>query len=259
VTFTGVDVAKALGRPLPDPRMPRAVRDYDGVELRLRRRFASNFALSTSYVWSRLYGNYPGLASSDEIHRNLGGARVSPNVNRLFDLVIMGYDQNGKVVLGPLPTDHPNQFKAQVTYTSRWGTTFAANQFVSQGSPVSSRVDVNARDTGIFINGRGDLPRMGVLSQTDVFVQHEVKLGGGNRLALGITVTNLWNQLTALDKFQFEVQRGQSVVIPEDDFFKGFNAEQLVTTQNRRRDPRFAQDFSYQVPRAIRFDVKYLF
>ena len=259
VTQTGVDVAKALGRPLPDPRMPRAVRDYDGVEFRLRRRFANNFALSTSYVWSRLYGNYPGLASSDEIHRNLGGARVSPNVNRLFDLVIMGYDEHGNVVLGPLPTDHPNQFKAQITYTALFGTTFAANQFLSQGSPVSSRVDVNARDTGIFVDGRGNLGRMGIYSQTDLFVQHELRLAGGNRVALGITVTNLWNQLTALDKFQFEIQRGQSVVIPEDDFFKGFNADQLIATQKRLRDPRFGQDFSFQVPRAIRFDLKYIF
>ena len=72
-------------------------------------------------------------------------------------------------------------------------------------------------------------------------------------------MTNLWNQLTALDKFQFEIQRGQSVVIPEDDFFKGFNADQLIATQKRLRDPRFGQDFSFQVPRAIRFDLKYIF
>ena len=46
-----------------------AVRDYDAVEVGLDRRFANNFYFNSSYTWSRLFGNYAGLASSDEEER----------------------------------------------------------------------------------------------------------------------------------------------------------------------------------------------
>src|SRR5439155_4170232 len=46
---------------------PKAVRKYDALELTYARRFANRWFASGSYTLSRLYGNYPGLASSDEI------------------------------------------------------------------------------------------------------------------------------------------------------------------------------------------------
>ncbi len=46
---------------------PKPVRTYDALELTYSRRFANNWFGSASYTYSRLYGNYAGLASSDEI------------------------------------------------------------------------------------------------------------------------------------------------------------------------------------------------
>ncbi|HEY5649798.1 MAG TPA: TonB-dependent receptor, partial [Acidimicrobiia bacterium] len=45
---------------------PEAVREYDGLELSFNKRFENNWALFASYTYSKLYGNYSGLASSDE-------------------------------------------------------------------------------------------------------------------------------------------------------------------------------------------------
>ena len=44
---------------------PRAVRDYDAVELSLNKRLSDGWALRASYLWSRLWGNYTGLANGD--------------------------------------------------------------------------------------------------------------------------------------------------------------------------------------------------
>jgi hypothetical protein len=76
-------------------------REFDAMELRLNRRFANDYYLDVSYTLSRLYGNYSGLASSDE------DGRLSPNVNRFFDLPHAGYTVAGGPDNGRLPTDRP--------------------------------------------------------------------------------------------------------------------------------------------------------
>ncbi len=56
------------------PNFPTAQREYQGIELTAQRRFSNNWSLGGSYTYSRLYGNYSGLASSDE-NVELAGAR----------------------------------------------------------------------------------------------------------------------------------------------------------------------------------------
>ncbi len=97
------------------PAQPKAKRDYDGVEFRLVKRLSSRWSLNTSYLWSRLYGNYGGLASSDE------NGRTSPNVERAFDGLYMSFDDSGSPVYGRLQTDRPHQFKALVSYQLPFG------------------------------------------------------------------------------------------------------------------------------------------
>ena len=70
-------ISQEAGRPCID-----AERKYDAVEVRVDKR-ATKWFFNASYTWSRLFGNYSGLASSDE------AGRTSPNVNRFFDLPFM--------------------------------------------------------------------------------------------------------------------------------------------------------------------------
>ncbi len=69
-----------------------------------------------NYIWSRLYGNYSGTASSDE-----EGVRSDVNVNRYFDLPIAGFSASGGPDNGPLATDRPHVFKAFGSYSLNWG------------------------------------------------------------------------------------------------------------------------------------------
>ena len=68
------------GRALP--AQPEAVRDYDGLEFRLRKRLSNRWSLDTSYLLSRLYGNWSGIASSDEAVGSL-----QPYSGRSFNLL----------------------------------------------------------------------------------------------------------------------------------------------------------------------------
>ena len=101
----------------PGVANPKAVRDYDGVEFAVEKRFADNWYLRSSYLWSRLYGNYSGLSQSDE------NGRTSPNVGRLWDYPMMMFKDGGVADLGPLATDRPHQFKTQFIYQFNFGTT----------------------------------------------------------------------------------------------------------------------------------------
>jgi hypothetical protein len=97
-----------------------------------------------SYTYSRLWGNYTGLTSSDQADG--GGGRNAPNNGRAFDEPFFSWNANGGSSSGILPTDRPSTFKGYGYYTLDWlrrfSTQFGIFQVVYQGSPLTSYVDV---------------------------------------------------------------------------------------------------------------------
>ncbi len=102
------------------PETPKAKREYWAVNFSLDKRFANNWLAGFSYTWSRLTGNYSGLASSDE------WGRSEPYVERYFDLWHMAYDKNMTPIDGPLNTDRPHYAKLFGAYTLPFGLTVGA-------------------------------------------------------------------------------------------------------------------------------------
>ena len=239
------------------PAQPPALRDYDGLEFRLRKRLSNRWSLNTSYLWSRLYGNYSGLASSDE------NGRTSPNVNRIFDGIYMSFDETGEPTYGRLQTDRPHQFKAQATYDLPWGTGIGANYFIETGTPQQSTFTM--KSVPVFDQGRGNLGRTPTLSQTDLFVYHDFKLPQGMRLQLNANVLNLFDQSTVTRLFTTRYR--DALPVGDLQFFAGVDTAALVqqlnsdsiTTNNIRPDARFGQPDQYQGARAIRLQAKILF
>ncbi len=244
----------ALAFTNPPVPLPKPKRNYDSVEFALDKRFADNWSLRTSYLWSRLYGNYSGLSQSDE------NGRTSPNVGRLFDYPAMMFNENGQPEFGRLATDRPHQFKAQAIYQFNFGTAVGVNQYVASGVPVS-------REIGIFppsnlpVNYHGRLSdgRTDVYSQTDLFLQHELRLGGDRRIQLQMNVINLFNQKAAVSKFS-TYQKTSGIDIDEAAFYRGeLDFDRLIEEQGVLVDPRFLKDNAFQVPILVRFGVKFLF
>lgn len=204
------------------PTIP-AQRDYDGVEFRLTKQATRHWTSMFSYTYSRLWGNYTGLTSSDEADG--GGGRNSPNNGRSFDEPQFSWNDNGGSSSGLLPTDRPNTFKGYSYYTLSWAhrfvTDFGLFQVLYQGSPESSYMDVgNAFAGGLtggafptYVADRGKFlpitqdPTTGAITvgsavtqrtpwyiQTDFNFQQSYKISESKAVSFSATVQNLLNR-----------------------------------------------------------------
>ncbi len=174
----------------------RPQRVYNAVEVVLNKRFSNNYFFNANYTYSRLFGNYSGLASSDE------GGRTAPATDRFFDYVINGFTATGDPDNGLLATDRPHAFKAYGGYTfNKWmskaNSTDLSFFFTAlEGTPQTTFVTVAA--TSIPLLKRGDLGRTPIFTQTDLSLTHRYKIGGDSRysIAFDFNVLNVFNQNT---------------------------------------------------------------
>lgn len=167
---------------------------YRAVELVVNKRLSNDYYFNASYTLGYLFGNYSGLASSDE------GGRLSPAVNRFFDYAINGFTATGEPDNGYLATDRRHAFKAYGGYEfSRWskkGHTTDLSFFYTalQGTPQTTFVTVAA--TSIPLSKRGDMGRTPAFTQTDLSLTHRYRFGNDSRysVAFDISAANVFNQ-----------------------------------------------------------------
>lgn len=199
---------------------PKAVRNYDGFEVRFQHRFAEGAArglsLLTSYTLSRLWGNYTGLANSDE------NGRSDPSVSRAFDLPYGNFDQFGHNVYGRLPTDRPHAFTLFANYPLKWkaGTTdFSISQVAYSGTPFSTEATVIVP---VYPFGRGDLGRSDAFTQTDLLVSHTIPITERVNLKFEGNVINLFNQAAVMN-INNRLNRSGNLALSDADFFNGYD------------------------------------
>lgn len=235
------------------PLTPKARRDYDAVEFRfdhqMREGFLKNLNYFASYTWSRLYGNWAGLANSDE------AGRSQPNVSRAFDLSPGNFDQNGQNVFGRLATDRPHQFKVFGNYTFRTkagATELGLSQLAFSGTPLSSEVTFIVP---VFFNGRGDLGRTPVFTQTDLLFSHTIQITERVKAKFDANVINLLNQATVIG-VTTRINRNGNLPITTEQFFEGFNTLDLINAADSATPPAFNPIYKlpslYQAGRDIR-------
>jgi len=175
-----------------------AERKYDALEVRLDKR-ATNWFFNGSYTYSRLFGNYSGLASSDE------AGRTSPNVSRLFDLPFAAFTGRGVPNNGRLATDRPHVFKAYGGYSVAWSdsnvnvTTLSAFTTIQSGTPLTTIISLFSLSP-FFVNERGDLGRTEKFTETDFFISHRYRFGRDTRFSLEpfVSVRNLFDEKNVL-------------------------------------------------------------
>jgi hypothetical protein len=239
----------------PGVALPKAVRDYDGVELAARRPLTNHWAFHVSYLWSRLDGNFSGLSQSDE------DGRVDPNVSRLYDYPVTLFGQDGQPVYGPLATDRPHQLKAQLIYETGFGMNVGVFQFVASGIPVTRVASVlPPNNYPVQYLGRLSDGRTPLLSETELYVQQDIRIRGGSRFSLGLTVNNLFNQDTVTSKYLLETEQGAGLTLNEGDYYAGLvDIQQLYVQQKVLKDPRFLLPNAFQGPRTARLMVRWSF
>ncbi|MGZ5446113.1 MAG: TonB-dependent receptor [Thermoanaerobaculia bacterium] len=233
----------------------KAKREYDALEFTFERRLTNRWGVNASYTYSRLWGNYTGLASADE-QNGFGAAnatRLAPNVSRAFDVVEGNYDASGNPVYGKLPTDRPHQFKAQFVYQFPWQMTAAVNQFVGSGTPVSEQAILPGHN--FFLpKGYGSLGRTPTLSQTDLALNQEFSFGSRS-FTLTLNVLNLLDQDTVTH--YYTIRNLDELPVSEEEFFAGFDYEALVATIEG--DAAYRMPDVFQGGREVRLGLRFNF
>jgi hypothetical protein len=262
---------------------PKAQRDYDALEIRLDKR-ATNYFFNASYTLSRLYGNYSGLASSDE------AGRTSPNVNRFFDLPPLGFTADGDPDNGRLATDRPHVFKAYGGYSFNWfgnntnRTTVSAFTTIQSGTPLTTIYNLYSLGTTI-LNGRGDLGRTEMFTETDLSISHRYRFGRDNRFTFEpfIDIRNLFDEdnvlgvqtnisTTNFTAATLSTARAGCTTCGDEaavfqTIFNGTGIRQFVlnflsseqSTIASRTLNTYGQANSFQAPRDVRFGFRFFF
>lgn len=244
----------------PSPITPKAKREYSALELRVDKRAYSYF-FSASHTISRLFGNYSGLASSDE------RGRLSPNTNRDFDLTFMTRDKDANLVYGKLATDRPHVFKffgSKSLSFRKLGNADLGISFIAQnGTPLSTQVPL-LTSTFAFSYGRGDMGRTPNFFETSLMYGHEIKLKGfkeQQKIRIEFAAANLFNQKTALDKVTELVHPndGQIHFSNSSAVFQGYDPKALMKAQDLRLNPAYGMVSAFQTPRTARIALRFFF
>ncbi len=271
-------------------RQPKAIREYDGLEFRLTRRASAKWFGTVSYTWSRLYGNYSGLSSTDE------NGRVDPNVSRMFDEPQYQFDSHGKYALGPLATDRPHAFKGFGYYRVKWlgmETLFGATQQWFSGTPITSFI-TSAGSTPQPVENRGKFANItrdaagvwtlnGVsskrtpsFSQTDFNFVHDIKVSKTNealKVTLEMNITNLFNEKNILNYNSTILRTGSlcpnsvtvgsctspTAAVWDGLMNSGWNYVQFANNAGRVLNGLYGQPSLFQGGRTFRFKAAFSF
>ena len=269
-----------LTKPFPTPK---AKRTYDAAEFQLTKRYGSWFG-TASYVYSRLYGNYAGLANSDELRTGADGggiygaaqeafgqnARPGGNAGRPWDIDELLWDSKGNLdPQGRLATDRPHAIKLYGSKTLNWGsktsTDIGAFFYAASGTPLSTLVNT-VNGTQVFVNGRGDLGRTPFLNYTNLVIGQEFKMGEFRKLRVEFNAINLFNQKTGRG-YWTQINRAiasAEIDLSNTDLAKGYDFNKLIAgtpdaAKGLALSPLFKQADIFNPGFAGRFLLKYIF
>ncbi len=229
---------------------PRATRDYNALMLTLQKRLSNRFSIISSYTYSRTIGNYPGTF-------NPTSGQLDPNISTQFDLADLLANRNG-----PLPNDRPHNFKATGFYDQPIGDkgklTFGLTFTALSGRPIEvlgAHFFYGIHE--VFILPRGSGGRTPTVTQFDLHLGYEHKLGRIMKLNVFADILNLLNQRTPTnvdDDYTYDavpaITNGQP-----DDLRRLRNFFGTLPTFN----PNYGQPVDYQAPLALRFGARLSF
>lgn len=261
--------------------MPKPKRQYDAVEFGVSRRFANNWFGSANLTISRLYGNYAGIASSDEIRTPTTGVssataqqqagsifREGGNVNRDWDLDDGIFDSHGNLGnLGRLATDRPVVAKFYGAYNIAGNTQIGAFVYAGSGTPMTTYVNT-VNQTVAFVEGRGDMGRTPFYSKTDLLLSHELQMSGNRQMRLELNVLNAFNQKTARHVYNYLNRGGGSprassaINLGNTDLFKGYDYRAMINRSAdgaNAFDPRYGMQDLFEAGTQGQVSVKFLF
>ncbi|HUU37199.1 MAG TPA: TonB-dependent receptor [Candidatus Desulfaltia sp.] len=231
------------------PACPEAKREYWGLNFSLDKRLSDRWLGGFSYTWSRLTGNYSGLASSDEV--TWAGARNSPNAEINFDTWFNAYDKNLNPIDGPLATDRPHVFKLYGAYTFPFRLTVGALVNAMSGTPVTEYWDIY--DNYMPYN-RGNLGRTPFLWFANLYAEYSLRLGKTS-LSFNVNIDNVFNVATTVGYYPYSAR--YTLEVTEDQILS--KDWELETTPGYVPASAFMKPAGFYPPIAARVGVRFSF
>jgi len=233
------------------PACPKAKREYWGLNFSLEKRLSDRWLGGFSYTWSRLTGNYSGLASSDEFNPATGAGRNSPNVERDYDIWYFAYDKNLNPLDGPLATDRPHVFKVYGAYTFPFRLTIGALVNAMSGTPFTEYWNI---DGNFMPYNRGNLGRMPFLWFANLYAVYSLRMGK-TVLNFNVNLDNVFNVSTATQYYPYRNVYG--VTVPEDQILS--KNWELEEADGYIRSNAFGMKTAFLPPISARVGVRFGF
>jgi hypothetical protein len=240
------------------PETPKAKRKYTALTLNIDKRLADNWLAGFSYTWSRLTGNYSGLASSDE------PGRVDPYLERDFNIWSLSYTKDLEPIDGPLPTDRPHYFKFYGAYTFPFRLTVGAIVNAMGGTPVTeawlyqgawhypfNRGYIRAGESGNKLEKK----RTPFLWFANLYAEYSLKLGKTS-LQLSVNIDNVFNIATA--RLIFSRRHLFELEVPEEQLLSG-NWDLDNLRWGYYHHPLWSKESEFYPPISARLGVKFIF
>jgi len=240
----------------PIPPQAEAIRDYQAVELIFNRRFANNWMLYATYVYSELTGNYSGLASSDEFGRN------DPNIERYFDGLAYGFDSQGDLVDDVLNTDRTNAIEVSGMYTAPFGLNVGLSTSWRTGGPRTTLASYNGVE--FYPYGRNDMGRSPSITRTDLYLAYQFRLGGQFALELSLNVLNLFDESTPTRYGTYahhtDICDATAACDASNEWYFGeLVPYDLFDVMGPADEEYYGKEYDWQDPRVVRGGIKFIF
>jgi len=243
---------------------PKGQREYYSLDVGFDKRFSNNWMAGLHYTWSRLWGNFAGLASSEE------HGRKDPNVERYFDAWFLHYTSDafsggkGTESNGLLVTDRPHQWKLYGAYSFDFGLTIGTNAFAMVGTPFTTEWELNRAD-GYYPEGRfnpvasnDDKPlRTPFLWRIDLYAEYNIRIGERQTFQINLNLNNVSNNRIA--QRYYNVWNFDNVYMDNDDIVAGFDYLEESLAQNISQDPRYLKEYAFQSTITARIGLKFMF
>ena len=163
--------------------IPAPNREFDAVELAVKKRFSNNFQFVASVLWSRLEGNYDGNFQAST-------GQLDPNLNSAYDYADFSVNNEGL-----LSNDRPWQFKFDGIYRFDFGLSTGLSAYYRSGTPITAMGYCFVYGNWeYYLSERGAFGRTDDEWEADLHFGYPVRLGANLELNLLLDIFNVFNR-----------------------------------------------------------------
>ena len=223
-------------------------REYEGVELSLRKSLSNNFQFLASALYSELTGSYDGTFQAST-------GQLDPNLNSAFDYYDFSVNNTGL-----LSGDRTWQLKFDGSYQFDFGLTAGLSTFWMSGVPMTAMGYSAAYDNWeYYLSERGEFGRTDDVYEANIHLGYPVNIGGDKQINLLFDVFNVLNR-------QGELTRNTQYTTSDADVYQSIDWETGAITTLTEGDPStpptnsaFNTANTWQAPRFVRLGVRFSF